>query len=116
MRFPIEGGALAFVVAGVEEAVDFRTKQPRTTEDGRPVFRVTVLAMDGVDSAPIRVRVDGDPGLTQGQPVRVVGLAMNQIARDGGMTWWSADGVQAAGPPIVPGQRSGSGSSPKAAE
>jgi hypothetical protein len=81
LRFPIDASRLAFVVADApEQARDFKTKQPKNTPEGLPVFVVSLLAMDGKDSAPVRVRIAGDPGLFQGQPVRAVGLVLNKAS------------------------------------
>jgi hypothetical protein len=54
LRFPIDASRLAFVVADApEQARDFKTKQPKNTPEGLPVFVVSLLAMDGKDSAPV---------------------------------------------------------------
>jgi hypothetical protein len=81
------------------QARDFKTKQPKTTPEGLPVFVVSLLAMDGTDSAPVRVRIAGDPNLGQGQPVRVVGLTLNRSSGSSDMTWWTAEGIEALAPP-----------------
>lgn len=95
MRFPIESSRLGFVVADApEQARDFKTKQPKTTSDGLPVFVVSLLAMDGKDSAPVRVRVNGDPGVGQGQTVRVAGLVLNRSSGSSDMTWWTAETIE----------------------
>lgn len=81
------------------QARDFKTKQPKTTPEGLPVFVVSLLAMDGKDSAPVRVRIAGDPNLGQGQPVRVAGLTLNRSSGASDMTWWTAEGIEALAPP-----------------
>lgn len=104
MRFPIDSTRLAFVVADApEQARDFKTKQPKTTPEGAPVFVVSLLAMDGKDSAPVRVRVAGDPGVVQGQPVQVAGLVLNKSSGASDMSWWTADAVQPMAPAPSPG-------------
>jgi hypothetical protein len=108
LRFPIDATRLGFVVADApEQARDFKTKQPKTTPEGLPVFVVSLLAMDGKDSAPVRVRIAGDPGLAQGQPVRVVGLVLNKASGTSDMSWWTAEGIEALAPP--PGAAPASG-------
>lgn len=103
MRFPIDTTRLGFVVADApEQARDFKTKQPKTTPEGLPVFVVSLLAMDGKDSAPVRVRIAGDPRLMQGQPVQVVGLVLNKASGTSDMSWWTAEGIEAAAPPPAP--------------
>lgn len=104
MRFPIDSSRLAFVVADApEQARDFKTKQPKNTPEGLPVFVVSLLAMDGKDSAPVRVRIAGDPNLGQGQPVRAVGLVLNKASGASDMTWWTAEAIEALAPPPNPG-------------
>jgi hypothetical protein len=81
---------------------DFDTKAPKTTEDGRPVFQLRVLVMDGSESAPMRVTVHGDPGVTAMQPVRLIGLSINMTDRRGeSIMWVTAERVEVAGPPLV---------------
>jgi hypothetical protein len=100
LRFPIDSSRLGFVVADAPaQARDFKTKQPKTTPEGLPVFVVSLLAMDGQDSAPVRVRMAGDPNLGQGQPVRVLGLVLNKSSGASDMTWWTAENIEPLGPP-----------------
>ncbi|SEG93334.1 hypothetical protein SAMN04489712_13823 [Thermomonospora echinospora] len=110
MRFPIDSTRLTFVVADApQQARDFKTKQPKTTPEGAPVFVVSLLAMDGKDSAPVRVRLAGDPGLAQGQPVQVAGLVLNKSSGASDMSWWTADAVLPLAPaPSQGGPRSAS--------
>jgi hypothetical protein len=115
LRFPIDTSRLGFVVADApEQARDFKTKQPKNTPEGLPVFVVSLLAMDGKDSAPVRVRIAGDPGLAQGQPVRPVELVLNKASGTSDMSWWTAEGIEALAPPpntgpARPGKGSGGG-------
>jgi hypothetical protein len=115
LRFPIDASRLAFVVADApEQARDFKTKQPKNTPEGLPVFVVSLLAMDGKDSAPVRVRIAGDPGLFQGQPARAVDLVLNKASGTSDMTWWTAERIEALAPPPGsaperPGKASGGG-------
>jgi hypothetical protein len=115
LRFPIDASRLAFVVADApEQARDFKTKQPKNTPEGLPVFVVSLLAMDGKDSAPVRVRIAGDPGLFQGQPARPVDLVLNKASGTSDMTWWTAERIEALAPPPGsaperPGKSSGGG-------
>jgi hypothetical protein len=113
LRFPIDATRLAFVVADAPaQARDFKTKQPKTAPEGLPVFVVSLLAMDGTDSAPVRVRIVGDPKLAQGQPVRVMGLTLNRSSGASDMSWWTAEGIEALAPP--PGVAPSSGRPGKA--
>jgi hypothetical protein len=81
---------------------DFETKALKTADDGRPLFSVRVLLMDGKDSAPLRVTVIGDPGVVAMQPVRLHGLAVNVMDRKAEtISWWTAQRVEPLGPPIV---------------
>lgn len=96
MRFPIAENGMAYVAASAAvQRTDFESKRPTTTEDGRPVCAVVLLAMDGEDALPIRVRVEGDPEVVQGQPVRPVGLTLNKINRKGEvMEWWTVERLE----------------------
>src|SRR5687768_1351404 len=110
LKFFIDTTRLTFVVAAEpQQARDFKTKQPKTTPEGAPVFVVSLLAMDGKDSAPVRVRIDGDPGVMQGQPVQLLGLVLNKASGSSDMTWWTADGMQPLAPPAQSEQRPASG-------
>jgi hypothetical protein len=112
LRFPIDASRLGFVVADApQQARDFKTKMPKTTPEGLPVFTVSLLAMDGKDSAPVRVRIEGDPGLGQGQPVRPVGLVLNKSSGASDMSWWTAEAIEALAPPPGPGPERPAGKS-----
>ena len=51
-----------------------------------------MLAMDGKESAPVRLRIEGEPGVSLGQMVNPVGLVLNQISRNGdAVSWWTAE-------------------------
>jgi hypothetical protein len=99
LRINLDG--MAFLVAATPNArTDYETKAPKMAEDGRPMFSVTLLVMDGKDSAPVRVSVAGDPGLFQGQFVTPVNLVLNAMERKGEpIQWWTAERLEAAAPP-----------------
>lgn len=103
MEFPINiGGLVVLVSEPPAQRRDFETKALKTAEDGRPLFSLRVLLMDGKDSTPLRVTVAGDPGVMAMQPVRLHGLAVNVMDRKGEtMSWWTAQRVEPLGPPIV---------------
>src|SRR4051812_38096669 len=100
MQIPISTEGMAFIVADApRQRQSFETKELVFTEEGKPVFSVTVLMMDGTDSVPVRVRVDGDPGVMQGQQVRPVGLGLHMINRKGdAVQWWVAEAMEPIGP------------------
>jgi hypothetical protein len=103
VKFPIETSGMTVLVAEPPaQRRDFDTKAPKTTEDGRPVFQLRVLMMDGAESAPMRVTVHGDPQVSAMQPVRLLGLSINITARNGeSIMWVTAERVEAAGPPLA---------------
>ncbi|MFI0446019.1 hypothetical protein [Actinomadura sp. 6N118] len=101
MEFRVQMERLTFLVADLpEQRRKFETGELRTSDDGRPLFQVRLLAMDGQGSAPIKVGVEGDPGLGQGAFVRPVGLVLNSIERKGDVVmWWTADRLEITAPP-----------------
>lgn len=109
MQFQIGMESLRFLVADMPaQRKDFESGALRTDDEGRPLFQVRLLAMDGEQSAPIKVGVVGDPGLAQGAFVVPVGLRLNIIDRRGdSVTWWTADRLDAADVPGPGGPGSG---------
>ncbi|MFI6637435.1 hypothetical protein ACIBI7_51870 [Nonomuraea fuscirosea] len=106
MRFPIDTGRLAFTVTAPPNAAkDFATKKAKVTDDGQPIMVVTLLAMDGADSAKIKFNLPGEQShLVPGLPVRVEGLCFN-TAKEGEVRWWSAaavTGLHASAPAHAP--------------
>ncbi|WP_242883156.1 hypothetical protein [Actinomadura litoris] len=115
MEFKIDMDGMSWLVADApEQRRDFETREPRTDSEGRPLFQVRLLVMDGQGSAPIKVGLIGDPGLSQGAFVRPVGLRLNVVDRKGdSVQWWTAERLQ---PGPVPGAAAGgTGGSGKAA-
>lgn len=76
MRLPIDTSGMSFFAAlGPEPVIDFDTKRPKTDETGAPLFAVQVVAVADGGAEVVTVKVAGEPkGVSQGQPVRVVGL------------------------------------------
>lgn len=103
MKFPIDASGLMVLVAEPPaQRKDFESGALKTTEDGRPVFSVRVLIMDGQESAPLRVTVNGDPQVSAMQPVALVGLTINIMDKKGdSMSWWTAERVEPVGPPLL---------------
>jgi hypothetical protein len=112
MQFPISDmGRRFLVMTDPREKVDFETKQP-VMKDGQQVMTVTLLIMGEGEAVQTRVSVTGDPGVSQGQWVTPVGLALNAIdRRDGMMTWWSVERLD-----VVTGEPVAAGRARKAAE
>ncbi|TDD13285.1 hypothetical protein E1287_43340 [Actinomadura sp. KC06] len=109
MQFKIPTDALRFLVADrPEQRKEFESGALRTDDQGRPLFQVRLLAMDGEQSAPIKVGVVGDPQVPQGTFVVPAGLTLNVVDRRGdSVTWWTAERLDAA---AVPGGRGPSAS------
>lgn len=62
MRLPIDTTAVRFVSAGAPEVdVDFSTKAPKTDEQGRPLYKVHLVAVGAGGQDIITVRVAGEP-------------------------------------------------------
>jgi hypothetical protein len=104
MDFKINTDGMLWVVADTpQQRVEFESKAPKVNSDGEPIWQVRLLGMDGVSSAPIRVGVVGDPGLSQGQFVTPHNLTLHVVERKGDtVLWWTADRVEGAGLPAGP--------------
>ena len=97
------------------QRADFESGKPKTNAEGVPLYQTRLLVMDGEGSAPIKVGIVGDPGVSQGQFVRPVGLALNVVERRGdAVMWWTVERLEVAPVPgLVPGSGAGApGGSP----
>src|SRR3954467_15685739 len=93
MRLPIDTSRLQFlVVSGAEPLKKFEEGKPRDVwaprvdENGEVLCRVQVVALGDGEAEIIRVSVPGDPGVKQGEMVRVEGMtaqAWEMEGRDG---------------------------------
>ncbi|MBW8486706.1 hypothetical protein [Actinomadura parmotrematis] len=112
MQFQIVTDGVTWLVAETPEARrDFESGDPKVDkETGAPLFQVRLLAMGPDGSAPLRVSVVGDPGLTQATFVRPVGLVLNAMERRGeSITWWTVERLEPlGGPEGQPGPAGGS--------
>jgi hypothetical protein len=54
--------------------LDFQTKQPKADSNGEPLYAVQLVAMQPAGADVITVKVPGQPTISVGAPVRVVGL------------------------------------------
>ncbi|WP_395103762.1 hypothetical protein [Actinomadura sp. SCN-SB] len=101
MDFKINTDGMLWVVADTpNQRVDFESKAPKLTSEGQPMWQVRLLGMDGAGSAPIRVSVVGDPGLSQGQFVTPRNLVLHVVERKGdAVLWWTADRLDVTGFP-----------------
>jgi hypothetical protein len=76
MKLPVDTSAIAFLCALEPQPVlAFDTKQPRTDENGQPLYVVQLIALGEGEAEILAVKVPGQPsGLRQGHPVKVHGL------------------------------------------
>ena len=96
MKLPIDPAGVVFTCAGVPEAVmdwDDRTK-PETDEAGRPIYRISLLAIADGPGEVIPVTVAGEPqGLVINTQAKVSGLSIEPWTsrRSGrsGVTYWA---------------------------
>ena len=79
MKLPIDTTNVAFACAGEPTLdVNFETKAPRSDAEGRPLYRVALLAIANGAGEVITVKVGGEPkGLSVLGPVKVIGLEAN---------------------------------------
>src|SRR3954453_7009628 len=90
MRLPIDTSRLQFlVVSEAERLLKFEEGKPRDSwaprvdENGEGVCRVQVVAPGEGEGEIIRVSVPGDPGVKQGEMVRVEGMPAQAWEMDG---------------------------------
>lgn len=76
MKLRVDTSGTTFLCAGPPEpVVDFDSKAPRITEDGRPLFSVSLVALSEDGAEVFAVKVAGEPkGIVQGSGVKVSGL------------------------------------------
>lgn len=99
MRLPIDTSRLQFlVVAAAEPLKKFEDGKPReawstrTDEHGAALWRLQVVALGDGEAEIIRMVVPGDPGVGQGEMVRVEGMTAQAWEMDGrnGMSFRAA--------------------------
>ncbi len=90
MRLPIDTSRLQFlVVAGAEPLKQYEEGKPREAwaprmdTNGEVLWRVQVVAFGDGDAEIIRVSLAGDPGVRQGEMVRVEGMTAQAWEMDG---------------------------------
>jgi hypothetical protein len=90
MRLPIDTSRLQFlVVSEAERLLKFDADKPRDAwaprvdENGEVLNRVQVVALGDGEAEIIRVTVAGDPGVKQGEMVRVEGMTAQAWEMDG---------------------------------
>lgn len=72
---PIDTTAITFLASAPPAPVlDFQTKQPKADSNGEPLYAVQLVAMQPAGADVITVKVPGQPTISVGAPVRVVGL------------------------------------------
>jgi hypothetical protein len=106
LRLPIDTSRLQFlVVAGAEPLKQYEEGKPREAwaprvdSNGEVLWRVQLVALGDGEAEIIRVSLPGDPGVRQGEMVRVEGMTAQAWEMDGrsGMAF-RATAVRAAGP------------------
>jgi len=90
MRLPIDTSRLQFlVVSEAERLLKFEEGKPRDAwaprvdENGEVLSRVQVVALGDGEAEIIRVSVPGDPGVKQGEMVRVEGMTAQAWEMEG---------------------------------
>ena len=90
MRLPIDTSRLQFLVVAAaeplkqyEEGKPRESWAPRTDTNGELLWRVQLVALGDGEAEIIRVSVPGDPGVAQGEMVRVDGMTAQAWEMDG---------------------------------
>ncbi len=99
MRLPIDTSRLQFlVVAAAEPLKQYEQDKPRATwaprvdTNGEVLWGVNLVAFGAGEADVFRVAVPGDPGVAEGEMVRVDALTVQAWERDGrfGMSYRAA--------------------------
>jgi hypothetical protein len=90
MRLPIDTSRLQFLVVAAaeplrqyEEGKPREAWAPRTDVNGEVLWRMQLVALGEREAEIIRVAVPGDPGVAQGEMVRVEGLTAQAWEMEG---------------------------------
>ena len=90
MRLPIDASRLQFIVVGEAEPVrKFEQDKPREAwaprmdDNGELLWRVQLVAFGDGGADILRVVVPGDPGVKEGELVRVEGMTAQPWEMDG---------------------------------
>jgi hypothetical protein len=90
MRLPIDTSRLKFLVVSAAEPLkkfeDGKPREawaPRIDGNGEVLWRLEVVMYGGGEADVIRLTVPGDPGLGEGEMVRVEGLTAQAWEMDG---------------------------------
>jgi hypothetical protein len=90
MRLPIDTSRLQFLVVSAaeplkkyEEGKPRDAWAPRVDDNGEILCRVQVVALGDGEAEIIRVAVPGDPGVKQGEKVRVEGMTAQAWEMEG---------------------------------
>ncbi len=90
MRLPIDAGRLQFLVVGEAEPVrKFEADKPRDAwaprvdDNGELLWRAQLVAFGEGEAEILRVIVPGDPGVKEGELVRVEGMTAQPWEMDG---------------------------------
>jgi hypothetical protein len=114
MRLPIDASRLQFMVVGEAEPVrKFEQDKPREAwaprvdDNGELLWRVQLVAFGEGEADILRVVVPGDPGVKEGELVRVEGLTAQAWEMDGrsGMAF-RAQGIASASARAGAGEKS----------
>ena len=85
MRLPIDTATVKFAAAGPAEPVlDFETRQPKTDENGVPLFNVPVFAAGSGVKDSITIKVAGEvKGLSEFTIVKITNLIASNSLNTG---------------------------------
>jgi hypothetical protein len=90
VRLPIDTSRLLFLVVAAaeplkqyEEGKPRESWAPRTDTNGEVLWRVQLVALGDGEAEIIRVSVPGDPGVAQGEMVRVDGMTAQAWEMEG---------------------------------
>ena len=93
MRLPIDTSRLQFLVVSAAEPLkkfeDGKPREawaPRVDDNGEILWRLHVVALGDGEAEIIRVVVPGDPGVAQGEMVRIEGMTAQAWKMDDGRT------------------------------
>jgi hypothetical protein len=83
MRFSIPTQGMTFMAAGTPRAeTKFESDQPQTDKEGRPIYSIEVVVLDGEGADKIRIKVPGQPDIVPSSEIKVTGLVANAYDKD----------------------------------
>ena len=84
LAMPIDASMAFLAGSNAEPLLDYETKAPRTDREGKPYYRVQLIARGAERSETLNVKTVNEPkGIVVHDPVKVTGLSILVFSRNG---------------------------------